>query len=90
MTTMSVPTITTSAPELKQILVDILARYLGITPADLAARGPGMPVDSLDLFDVLPEFWGATGLKVPTKQLRRRTMQSVDAFVSYVEAWSTQ
>jgi acyl carrier protein len=49
-----------------------------------------MPVDSLDLFDVLPEFWKATGLKVPTKELRRRTMRTVDSFVAYVAEWSAK
>lgn len=81
-----------TVPALKQVLLEILAPYLGKSAAELAAelatRGPGMPVDSMDLFDVLPEFWKATGLKVPTKELRRSTMQSIDAFVAYVAIWS--
>jgi hypothetical protein len=87
-TTITAPTTTWTVPALKQVLMDILVPYLGTTAAELAARGPGMPVDSLDLFDVLPEFWVATGLKVPTKELRRSTMRSIDAFVSYVATWS--
>jgi acyl carrier protein len=95
MTTIPSTTISTwTVPALKQILLEILARYLGVTPAELskelAARGQGMPVDSMDLFDVLPEFWKATGLKVPTKELRRRTMSSIDAFANYVATWSSK
>lgn len=87
MTTITAPTTTWTVPALKQVLVGILAPYLGTTAAELAERGPGMPVDSLDLFDVLPEFWKATGLKVPTKELRRSTMRSIDAFIAYVATW---
>jgi acyl carrier protein len=81
-----------TVPVLKQKLLGILASCLQTTTVDLvaelSARGSGMPIDSMDLFDVLPEFWKVTGLKVPTKELRRSTMQSVDAFVAYVATWS--
>jgi len=87
--TITAPTNTWTVPALKQVLLDILVPYLGTTVAELEAKGPGMPIDSLDLFDVLPDFWKATGLKVPTKELRRRTMRSIDAFVAYVATWST-
>jgi acyl carrier protein len=83
-TTTAAPTTTWTETTLKETLVDILVPYLGTTREELTARGPGMPIDSLDLFDVLPDFWKVTGLKVPTKELRRRTMRSVDAFVAYV------
>jgi acyl carrier protein len=80
-----------TVPALKQVALDLLAAYLGTTPAQLAAeltaRGAGMPVDSMDLFDILPDFWQATGLKVPTRNLTRRTMRSLDAFVAYVATW---
>jgi len=86
MTTITAPATTWTVTGLKDVLLDILIPYLGTTRDELEAKGPGMPIDSLDLFDVLPDFWRATGLKVPTKALRRRTMQSIDAFVTYV--WS--
>jgi acyl carrier protein len=77
---------------LKQLALELLAEYLGTTPSDLAleltARGSGMPVDSMDLFDILPDFWKRTGLSVPTKKLTRSTMRSLDAFVNYVSTWS--
>lgn len=89
---MTTTTTTWTVPALRQVLLDILAPYLGTTSGELAvelaARGPGRPIDSLDLFDVLPDFWKATGLKVPTKELRRRTMRSIDAFIAYVATWS--
>jgi acyl carrier protein len=84
--------VTWTVPALKQVALELLANYLGTTPTELqkelAARGAGLPVDSMDLFDVLPDFWKRTGLKVPTKKLTRRTMRSLDAFVSYVAAWA--
>lgn len=80
-----------TVPALKQLALDLLANYLGTTPSELATelatRGAGMPVDSMDLFDILPDFWKATGLKVPTRKLTRRTMRSLDAFIAYVAAW---
>lgn len=88
--TIASPIKTWTAPGLKDVLLGILGPYLHTTRAELEARGPGMPIDSLDLFDVLPEFWKATGLKVPTKELRRDTMRSIDAFVSYVATWSVK
>lgn len=91
-TTTTTTTTTWTVPALKNALLDILASYLGTTPAqlaaELAARGQAMPIDSLDLFDVLPDFWKATGLNVSTKDLRRATMRSIDAFVAYVATWS--
>ncbi len=96
--TSSVATLAASAvglwtvPALKQLALELLADYLGTTPSELAtelaARGAGMPVDSMDLFDILPDFWKRTGLKVPTKKLTRSTMRSLDAFVDYVATWS--
>lgn len=79
-----------TAPALKEVLLGILLPYLGVSRQELEARGPGMPVDSLDLFDVLPEFWKATGLKVPTRNLRRQTMRSIDAFVSFVASEASE
>jgi hypothetical protein len=90
MTMITAPVATWTAPALKTALLDILVPYLGTTREGLQAKGPGMPIDSLDLFDVLPDFWKATGLKVPTKALRRRTMQSIDEFVTYVSTFGVK
>jgi acyl carrier protein len=58
----------TSVPELRE---------------ELGAAGEGMPVDSLDMFDVLVEFRQRTGITIDKKQLRRRTMRSVEAFAQF-------
>jgi acyl carrier protein len=91
---MSTATTTWTVPALRDLLLQLLADYLHTTPmalaAELAGKGSNMPIDSMDLFDVLPSFWQATGLKVPTKNLRRATMRSVDAFVTYVAAWGSK
>ncbi|MGA2927144.1 MAG: hypothetical protein ABSG43_14300 [Solirubrobacteraceae bacterium] len=42
-----------------------------------------MPVDSLDLMDILVEFRQCTGLRIPKKKLRRRDMRSVRAFAQF-------
>jgi acyl carrier protein len=51
---------------------------------ELGAAGEGMPVDSLDMFDVLVEFRQRTGITIDKKKLRRRTMRSVEAFAQFV------
>jgi acyl carrier protein len=84
------PTVLPNAEGLKEVLIEILVTYLGVSRSQLEESGPGMPVDSLDLFDVLPEFWKATGLKVPTKELRRRNMRSIDSFIAYVSVWGAK
>jgi acyl carrier protein len=48
-----------------------------------------MPVDSLDLFDVLAEFRQRTGLTIPKRKLRRDTMRSVGAFASFAAREAT-
>lgn len=50
---------------------------------ELGAAGEGMPVDSLDMFDVLVEFRQRTGITIDKKKLRRRTMRSVEAFAQF-------
>lgn len=74
--------------DLTDLLLDVLGNYLGTDPRELkkelTAVGPTMPIDSLDLFDVLPDFWKASGLTVRTSNLTRKVMNSVEAFVEYV------
>ena len=73
---------------LTDLLLEVLGNYLTVDPEDLkkelSAVGPTMPIDSLDLFDVLPDFWRASGLTVSTSNLTRKVMNSIDAFVEYV------
>jgi acyl carrier protein len=51
--------------------------------AELLAAGSRMPVDSLDLFDVLVEFRQVTGITLPKRKLRRRFMRSVKDFADF-------
>jgi acyl carrier protein len=42
-----------------------------------------MPVDSLDIFDILAEFRTLTGLTLPKRELRQETMRSVAALAKF-------
>lgn len=85
------PTVT-AAPtwtetQITELIIELLGDLLKTDPNDLRAellgKGAAMPVDSLDLFDVLVEFRQRTGLTIPKKKLRRRTMRSVTAFAEF-------
>lgn len=65
------------------LLADLLHEDAGDLRAELLQKGGGMPVDSLDLFDVLAEFRQRTGLTIPKRKLRRHTMRSVGAFAAF-------
>jgi acyl carrier protein len=79
--------------EITDLVVDLLADLLHEDADDLRAKlletGSGMPVDSLDLFDVLAEFHQRTGLKIPKRKLRRQTMRSVGAFAAFAAREAT-
>lgn len=73
--------------ELEDLLLELLADLLDHDAADLRPelleKGALMPVDSLDLFDVLQEFRKRTGLCIPVRKLRSRTMRSVRLFAQF-------
>jgi acyl carrier protein len=71
------------------LLADLLHEDAGDLRAELLEKGGGMPVDSLDLFDVLAEFRQRTGLTIPKRKLRRDTMRSVGAFASFAAREAT-
>jgi acyl carrier protein len=79
--------------QITDLLVELLANLLHEDTADLRAelleKGDGMPIDSLDLFDVLAEFRQRTGLKIPKRKLRRDTMRSVGAFAAFAAREAT-
>lgn len=93
------PTITTApAPtwtetQITDLVIELLGDLLKTDPDDLRAellsKGAAMPVDSLDLFDILVEFRQRTGLSIPKKRLRRRTMRSVTAFAEFAAREAT-
>jgi acyl carrier protein len=66
----------------------LLAEQLHQDPTDLRreleGNGAQMPVDSLDMFDILQEFRVRTGLTLPVKSLKRDTLRSVVAFAEFV------
>lgn len=49
----------------------------------LQAKGAGMPIDSLEMFDMLAEFRKKTGLKIPVKKLKKNTLRSIRAFAEF-------
>lgn len=66
-----------------ELLADLLDRDRDELERELLEAGSGMPVDSLDLFDILVEFRQRTGLRIPKNKLRRRDMRSVRAFAQF-------
>jgi acyl carrier protein len=88
MPTTTTPTLT--GPIVIDMTLDCLANYLAEDKHRLRARlqseGPNMPIDSLDLFDVLSEVRQQTGLKLPSKKCKRDTLRSLEAFADFVMA----
>jgi acyl carrier protein len=82
------PATTWTAPKIEVVVIDLIARLLGENTDDLRRRllekDMSMPIDSLDLLDVLQEFRDITGLRVPVRKLGRQTMRSVSAFSRFV------
>lgn len=80
------PTRTTE--QITALTVELLADLLHRDPPDLRheleGKGTLMPVDSLDMFDILQEFRTRTGLTLPVKSLKRNTLRSVGAFSEFV------
>ncbi len=87
------PTPTWTETQIIELVIELLGDLLKTDPddlrAELLAKGAAMPVDSLDLFDVLVEFRQRTGLTIPKKKLRRRTMRSVAAFAEFAAREAT-
>lgn len=80
------PTRTTQ--EITALTIELLADQLNRDPTDLRreleSKGSLMPVDSLDMFDILQDFRTRTGLTLPVKSLKRNTLRSVGAFADFV------
>lgn len=79
---------TRTIEQITTLAIELLANLLHQDPADLRreleGNGALMPVDSLDMFDILQEFRARTGLTIPVKSLRRNTLRSVGAFADFV------
>lgn len=92
-TTTAAPATTWTASQITELVIELLGNLLGTDPdelrTELLAKGAAMPIDSLDLFDVLVEFRQRTGLKIPKRKLRRRTMRSIGAFAEFAAREAT-
>jgi acyl carrier protein len=90
MPTTTAPTLPLTKDNVIDLTLELLANYLNEDSQALRARlqsdGPDMPIDSLDLFDVLSEVRQRTGLKLSAKKCKRDTMRSLDAFADFVMA----
>lgn len=72
---------------IEALVLTLLAEQMGEDQDALAVRlrekGAGMPIDSLEMFDMLAEFRKNTGLKIPVKKLKKNTLRSVLAFAEF-------
>jgi hypothetical protein len=66
-----------------ELMAELLGREVGDLSRELRTKAPTMPVDSLDMFDILQEFRDRTGLKLPVREIRRDTLRSVHAFAEF-------
>ena len=76
-----------TATEIEDLILELVGNLKGKDPDDLRAelegKNPIMPIDSFDLNDVLAEFRQRTGITLPKKKIRKRTMRSVKAFADF-------
>lgn len=91
MTTLLMPESTVwDSVSVENLVLDLLGSMLGENSTDLRNRltvdGLQMPVDSLDMFDVLQEFRQITGISVPVRKLGHMTLRSISAFATFVTA----
>jgi acyl carrier protein len=72
---------------IEDLVLHLLAQQMEEDETELRAKllekGAGMPIDSLEMFDMLAEFRKETGLKIPVRKLRRNTLRSVGAFAKF-------
>jgi acyl carrier protein len=82
-TTITAPTQKTVEGIVLRLLANLLGKDTEDLRGELHANGKNMPVDSLDLLDILVEFRKETGITIPKSKLRRRTTRSVAAFAEF-------
>lgn len=81
---LSVSTITEVEEVILVLLSNLLGKDLESLRRQLLEKNGSMPVDSLDLFDVLSDFRRITRFKVPVRKVRRHTLRSISAFAEFV------
>ena len=78
----------TTVEQVTAVVVELLADLLEEDPGELRERleatGDLMPVDSLDMFDIVQDFKERTQISFPVRDLRRDTMRSVRKFAEFV------
>jgi acyl carrier protein len=76
-----------TATELEKLIFELLGNLLNKDPGELRneveEKGAGLPVDSLDIFDILAEFRKITGLTLPKRELKQETVRSIVAFAKF-------
>lgn len=74
-------------PAIEDLVLGLLAEQMEEDEAELQSslkeKGDQMPIDSLEMFDMLAEFRKATGLKIPVKKVRKNTLRSVGTFADF-------
>lgn len=79
---------TTTQEQVTALTIELLADQMHRDPTvlrtELESKGSLMPVDSLDMFDILQDFRTRTGLTLPVKSLKRDTLRSIGAFATFV------
>jgi acyl carrier protein len=72
---------------IEALVLGLLAKQMGeeqeALKAHLQQKGDGLPIDSLEMFDMLSDFRKRTGLSIPVKKLRKNTLRSVRAFAEF-------
>ena len=86
---MATPTKTpTKTEEIEALLIDLLADELDENADELRERlergGAAMPIDSLQLLEIVPALRKETGLSLLTSKLTRKATKSVAAFAYYI------
>jgi acyl carrier protein len=84
----AVPETSTDIATIEVLVLELLGAELDEEPDALRRRlldgGAGMPIDSLELVDILVDLRKRTGLTIPKRKLRRQTMRSVREFVEFI------
>lgn len=88
--TPAAPTTAWTEERVSALVLDLLADLLSEAREDLqfrlTAAGSGMPVDSLDMMDIIAEFRQRTGITIRRSKLRPHHMRSVRAFAGFVSS----
>jgi acyl carrier protein len=76
------------AEQAEALILELLADECDETPTELRERlsrqGPAMPIDSLELLEIVVELRKRTNLTLLTSKLTRRATKSVHAFADYI------